>query len=365
MTSTGRRRRGRSWRRCGRRMPPSTGSSTSRRRRPGRVAPLRGGRRQRRVFGGRRPVALRGRPLLRGDDPDQQRAGQRPARGDQGRLAPGARPGGPRRPLLRRALTAQQRPRHRPARAGEEKRRALPPERPEERIPRHGGARSAQPAGRDPHLQRVSARGGRAGPQSRPGDVRRDHPLVERVHAPSGRGSARPGQDRIRQARARPQPGGPRRAGRAQRRAEPGARGEEGDHGPPRPSERRAADGDRSDQDRAGAQQPDRQCGQVLALRLVRGGPPRLRGRWARRPRRRRPGAGCAAGRADQLFRPFERTRVRSTGGEKSTGLGLAIVKRIVEGHGGGIGVENRPEGGAVFSVSLPERGVEGTWPRS
>lgn len=76
-------------------------------------------------------------------------------------------------------------------------------------------------------------------------------------------------------------------------------------------------------------------------------------------------GPGVPPDELDALFRPFERTRVRSTAGEKSTGLGLAIVKRIVEGHRGEIRVENRPEGGSVFLVALPELGLEGAWPRS
>ncbi len=76
-------------------------------------------------------------------------------------------------------------------------------------------------------------------------------------------------------------------------------------------------------------------------------------------------GPGVPPDELDALFRPFERTRVRSTAGEKSTGLGLAIVKRIVEGHRGEIRVENRPEGGSVFLVTLPELGLEGAWPRS
>ncbi len=76
-------------------------------------------------------------------------------------------------------------------------------------------------------------------------------------------------------------------------------------------------------------------------------------------------GPGVPPDELGKLFRPFERTRVRSTAGEKSTGLGLAIVKRIVEGHGGEIRVENGPERGATFVVALPERGLEGAWPIS
>jgi signal transduction histidine kinase len=65
-------------------------------------------------------------------------------------------------------------------------------------------------------------------------------------------------------------------------------------------------------------------------------------------------GEGVPAEELENLFKPFERTRVRSTGGEKSTGLGLAIVKRIVTGHGGDISVESRPGQGATFRVALP-----------
>lgn len=41
--------------------------------------------------------------------------------------------------------------------------------------------------------------------------------------------------------------------------------------------------------------------------------------------------------------------------GVKGSGLGLAIAKKIVELHKGGIGVEDNPQGGAVFIVEIPK----------
>jgi signal transduction histidine kinase len=67
-------------------------------------------------------------------------------------------------------------------------------------------------------------------------------------------------------------------------------------------------------------------------------------------------GQGIPLEEQHKLFRPFETTSVRGTAGEPSTGLGLSIAKRIVEAHGGALGVESAPGVGSTFEFTLPNR---------
>ncbi len=57
-----------------------------------------------------------------------------------------------------------------------------------------------------------------------------------------------------------------------------------------------------------------------------------------------------------RLFQDFARLSAKPTGDEKSTGLGLAISRRVVEVHGGKIGVNSEPGHGATFWFTLPDR---------
>jgi signal transduction histidine kinase len=65
-------------------------------------------------------------------------------------------------------------------------------------------------------------------------------------------------------------------------------------------------------------------------------------------------GVGIAEGDQQKIFEEFqqvESTSIRKQGG---TGLGLAIAKKIVEMHGGRIGVESRLGQGSTFRFTLP-----------
>ncbi len=65
-------------------------------------------------------------------------------------------------------------------------------------------------------------------------------------------------------------------------------------------------------------------------------------------------GQGIPPEEVEQIFQEFTRASVKTTGGEPSTGLGLAIAKRVIEAHGGTIGVWSAPGEGSTFYFSLP-----------
>jgi signal transduction histidine kinase len=60
-------------------------------------------------------------------------------------------------------------------------------------------------------------------------------------------------------------------------------------------------------------------------------------------------GPGLSQDQLARIFEPFFTTK------EHGNGLGLATSQNIVQSFGGTLGVENRPEGGAVFTVRLPQ----------
>jgi two-component system sensor histidine kinase KdpD len=64
-------------------------------------------------------------------------------------------------------------------------------------------------------------------------------------------------------------------------------------------------------------------------------------------------GPGIPMGEEERIFEKFFRSASEhhKPGG---SGLGLTIAKGITEAHGGRIRAENRPGGGALFTVCLP-----------
>jgi signal transduction histidine kinase len=65
-------------------------------------------------------------------------------------------------------------------------------------------------------------------------------------------------------------------------------------------------------------------------------------------------GIGIAAADQPRIFDPFYRAPVVVAAQIQGAGLGLSLVKRIVEAHGGSVGLESAPGAGSTFTVFLP-----------
>ena len=65
-------------------------------------------------------------------------------------------------------------------------------------------------------------------------------------------------------------------------------------------------------------------------------------------------GIGIAPGNQERIFDPFYRAPDVVSAQIQGAGLGLSLVKRIVDAHGGRIGVESAQGKGSAFTVTLP-----------
>jgi signal transduction histidine kinase len=66
-------------------------------------------------------------------------------------------------------------------------------------------------------------------------------------------------------------------------------------------------------------------------------------------------GPGIPNNDVHRIFSEFVQVERQDGPGEHGTGLGLAIAKGLIELHGGSIWVQNKPEGGSVFSFEIPK----------
>jgi len=62
---------------------------------------------------------------------------------------------------------------------------------------------------------------------------------------------------------------------------------------------------------------------------------------------------GIPEGEREAIFDKFMQSS-RTGASDGGTGLGLAICREVIEAHGGTIEATNRPQGGAVFTFTIP-----------
>lgn len=72
-------------------------------------------------------------------------------------------------------------------------------------------------------------------------------------------------------------------------------------------------------------------------------------------------GPGLTDADRQAVFEYFTTLSAQPTGGENSTGLGMAITRRVVEAHGGEVGVDSRIGVGSTFWFSIPDEVIRST----
>ena len=65
-------------------------------------------------------------------------------------------------------------------------------------------------------------------------------------------------------------------------------------------------------------------------------------------------GIGIPAHLHDKVFDAFYQVDNSSTRQHEGSGLGLLLVRRYISAHGGKVWIEDRPQGGTIFRISLP-----------
>jgi signal transduction histidine kinase len=72
-------------------------------------------------------------------------------------------------------------------------------------------------------------------------------------------------------------------------------------------------------------------------------------------------GVGIPADEQRRIFEPFFRGRDVLASTVRGSGLGLSLARRVVEAHGGSIGVRSEPGQGSAFTLHLPCEPAGGT----